>query len=389
MMVCVIADLHRYFVCFVTGILLWRIGDALTDVTTEALVPELLPNSQYGAASIAKASQFLLGSIFGFVMLIIMKDYHYTWLYWAYAIGMITFAIPCQVLLWDDSPMKGVSQRQSGPFMETMEQAYFAPAQLAGWFPRACLAVTSFSFGTSPMFFLLLMLRDLVGTVDPTQLNIHFSTCSILFFVAAAVAVVINGVLDQRRTPPAPRTGTKNEAQQDPEILISRLTSVVKVSLAYALVCIFLPCVCLFSTETTRYAVFAAGSTVMGICFGSGFARFQDITWQLIPNGADVANCMGFNIMCRLFGVGLGNFVAGVMLDTFEYPPENMAWHRWDYGEDASSMLVKVYRPQGYTVMCVGSAAVCLICSYLCYTIARGLQKEIDESKDAHAVPAA
>lgn len=379
---CFIADLHRYFYCFVFGILLWRIGDALTDVTTEALVPELLPNSQYKAASIAKATQFLLGSIFGFVTLIFMRDFKYTWLYWAYALGMLVFSIPSQVLLWDDSPLMNghSSNRSSKPFLETLEQAYFAPAQLSGWFPRACLAITSFSFGTSPMFFLLLMLRDLVGSTNPDQLNIDFSTCSIIFFVSAAVAVLINGVLDGRY-----QAATSKSDGQDLQMLINRLSSVVCVSLGYAICCILLPGVTLFPSERVRYWLFAFFSLALGCFFGSGFARFQDITWQLIPNGADVANCMGFNIMCRLFGVGLGNFAAGVLLDLFEYSSSQQAWQRWQYeryGDDPGVMLVQVYAPAGYCVMCTGSAVVCLICGYLCHTITVGLKKEIAE---AHA----
>lgn len=387
-MVCVLADMHRYFFCFIFGILLWRIGDALTDVTTEALVPELLPHSQFGAASIAKATQFLLGSIFGFVALMWMNDYHYTWLYWAYLVGMVTMAIPCQVMLWDDSPTNGSSAHKSGPFLKTLEQAYFSPAELPGWFPRACLAVTMFSFGTSPMFFLLLMLRDLVGSVEPTQLNVEFSTCSIVFFVAAAVAVIINGVLDHKKSSPqAPRTGTKNE-ELDKEVLASRLTSVVYVTIGYAIVCMLLPTVVLFDDEAIRYSVFAFLAMLLGCCFGSGFARFQDINWQLIPNGADVANCMGFNIMCRLFGVGLGNFAAGVMLDLFEYPESQRSWQRWYLeGSHSSNVLVQVYQPQGYVVMCCGSAFVCLICGYLCHTIVTGLRKEIES--ESSPVPAA
>ena len=33
-------------------------------------------------------------------------------------------------------------------------------------------------------------------------------------------------------------------------------------------------------------------------CF-EAYTRFQDITWQLIPEGSEWANVMGFNVMCR------------------------------------------------------------------------------------------
>lgn len=40
------------------------------------------------------------------------------------------------------------------------------------------------------------------------------------------------------------------------------------------------------------------------------YTRFQDITWQLIPEGSEWANVMGFNVMCRpskKSGMGWGN----------------------------------------------------------------------------------
>lgn len=36
-----------------------------------------------------------------------------------------------------------------------------------------------------------------------------------------------------------------------------------------------------------------------GFCFGAAYVRFQDITWQLVPEGSEWANVMGFNVMCR------------------------------------------------------------------------------------------
>ena len=29
------------------------------------------------------------------------------------------------------------------------------------------------------------------------------------------------------------------------------------------------------------------------------YVRFQDITWQLVPENSEWANTMGFNVMCR------------------------------------------------------------------------------------------
>ena len=79
--------------------------------------------------------------------------------------------------------------------------------------------------------------------------------------------------------------------------------------IVFAAICAFLPTISLYPSQMVRDAVFYILASIFGFAFGSAFARFQDLTWQVLPPlpDGDVANAMGFNVMCRLFGVGLGD----------------------------------------------------------------------------------
>jgi hypothetical protein len=301
-----------------------------------------------------------------------MTDYHYTWLYWAYAIGMLIFAVPCQVLLNNDQPLRGTTARLREPFSQLLQKAYIAPAYIDGYFPQLCLAISIFSLGTSPMFFLLLMIRDLVGTSDPVQLQHIFSAGSIAFFISAAVATVVGGLLDKAQRTDKSRKSINVDSHdsllQDPHILISRLQCVSRVGISYAIVAALLPLVCIFEAQSARIWAFYVCALLLGHTFGAGFARFQDITWQLIPAGVDVANAMGFNIMCRLFGVGIGNFIAGALLEFFKF------------SEEAHLHSTKWYNRFDTAAALHVSLPVYLVSSYIVCNIAKRIQLELDHT---------
>jgi hypothetical protein len=394
-LICWLADQYNFFYSFVVGIFLWRVGEAFNDVTTEALVPELVPQKQYPVASAIKAASFLFGGVFAYVLLIFMTEYHYTWLYWAYGFGMLIFALPCQLMLWNDLPMIRGSSRQTDPFFTTLRKAYIAPALVEGYFPTACAAIFIFSFGTSPMFFLLLMIRDLVGASTDAMLQQLFSTSSIIFFVCAALATIIGGVMDKLNGQPsgqAAQSGAVSKARSL-AILHERMLTVMRAAILYATICLLIPLVSLIPDNRIRIRVFFVLAAFLGWSFGSGFARFQDLTWQTIPEGMEVANFMGFNIMCRLFGVGIGNFLAGLLLDYFMIAEMNTGSSilntiaNFDV-TDMAQQTVPIYRPLGYAVMCGFCAIVCLVSAYMCSDMAAGVKRDIGLLSEA-PVPAA
>merc|ERR1719487_2872025 len=124
-----------------------------------------------------------------------------------------------------------------------------------------------------------------------------------------------------------------------------------------------IPCVGLFNELDTRLGVFYAIASFFGFAFGSVYARFQDCTWSLLPSGADIANLMGFAAMAKLAGVGIGNFIAGLILDHYVSQTET-------------------YEFRGYIVMCTFCAVVVGAAGGLAWTVGRtALEAEEAASK--------
>ncbi len=151
---------------------------------------DAVPESQYQLAGAIKSSSFLVGGLFGYAMLIVLADVHYSWFYYAYLLGMFSCAIPSLLLLQDDAP-SGKTQKLDENLSASLIQAYLAPTRYEGAFGSACISVFVFSLGTAPMFFLLLILRDLAGPTDPHKLQQEFSVSSILLFLSAAAFSVL------------------------------------------------------------------------------------------------------------------------------------------------------------------------------------------------------
>lgn len=368
---CLLSAKFHVFWTFVVGILLWRLGEALNDVTTEALVPEMVPQSQFKIASHIKASSFLFGGLFGYVLLIIFVNVHYSWLYYSYLAGMFICAVPSLLLLSNDAPSKVPQERTEDMFF----RAYILPTTYEGGFPRACLAVFVFSLGTSPMFFLLLIVRDVVGELNPIKLQRHFSELSIIFFISAAIASVTGAFFADKAPPP----GTPENDAQIAEFRRKKVASLVASMCIFGAVITLIPALALFEDVTHAQRAFYALAVVFGGSFGSAFSRFQDCTWAELPANSDVANAMGFNVMSRLLGVGLGNFGAGLILDLFYTGAEVATTQEVHWQHHASQLsllqlfqpeaaeMPQVYRPVGYLVLCEFCAALVFLAAYIAW----------------------
>merc|ERR1719253_1916574 len=79
-----------------------------------------------------------------------------------------------------------------------------------------------------------------------------------------------------------------------------------------------LPFVQFAPTVSQRFDWFYPLVVIFGATFGLGYSRFQDATWRLLPANCDMANAMGFNVMARNFGLGVGNFFFGALLEEFK-----------------------------------------------------------------------
>jgi len=348
-----------HFSIFMAGILIWRLGEGLNDVTTEAICPEMLPSEQYEISSAIRASMFLVGGLGGYVMVMLLVTWPYYWLYQGYLIMMFLCGIPPLLVISRDIPKSNTrgASRTGQSFISSIIEAYVKPSQYEGGFPCACFCIFLFSCGSAPMFFLLLMLRDLVGINEQVRLQRHFSLISIDFFLSAAVAAVLNALVSPKKPPT-----TRVTESADIRVTSFRLTAFA--TLSFGVVCVLMPFVHFFPHEGDRAKAFYVLASGLGATFGSVYARFQDCTWQLLPPKIEFANAMGFSTMWKLLGAGLGNFIAGLVLDLFQSDKPLPL----DIVNTRQTNLVG-YKIGGYMAVCWGSAVLAFITGFLVLTI--------------------
>jgi len=353
-----IEDLRWYL----AGVVLWMLGEAMADVTTETLVPELLPQSQYEASSQIRSLNFLLGGLIGYVALITFRGLHFSWLYYAYLFVMLVCAFLSLCLIDAEDMATKLQQATSRAAKHALEdqtfkklvvQAYWMPARCEGGFPRACMCQFIFSLGSAPMFFLLLMIRDIVGIKDESVLQMHFGAISIVFFVAAALASIL-GTIAAKAGCDASELAEDRDDDGDgagETLSASSWHMMIASTAAFGATALAIPFQGLFPRQEQRVVAFYVVSAIWGMSFGSVYARFQECTWSLLPPGVEIANAMGFAAMCKLAGVGIGNFIAGYILDGFVQGKHS-------------------YKLHGYFIMCAACAAAVFISAGLAYTIA-------------------
>mmetsp|Transcript_21616 Transcript_21616/g.50498 ORF Transcript_21616/g.50498 Transcript_21616/m.50498 type:complete len:615 (+) Transcript_21616:210-2054(+) len=364
-----IEDLRWYL----AGVVLWMLGEAMADVTTETLVPELLPRSQYEVSSQIRSLNFLLGGLLGYVALIAFRGWHFSWLYYAYLFTMLLCAFLSLCLIDAEDLGKSQVRASASTVVESpslkalVVQAYVSPARCEGGFPRACLCQFIFSLGSAPMFFLLLMIRDIVGIQDEVVLQTHFGAISILFFIAAALASVLGTIAakaacdasDDAADEAADGEGNADEGAGE-TLPASRWHMMISSTAAFGAIALAIPFQGLFPTQGQRVVAFYIVAALWGLSFGSVYARFQECTWSLLPSGVDIANAMGYAAMCKLAGVGIGNFVAGYILDGFVKGHHS-------------------YQLRGYFIMCACCAIAVFASAGLAYTIAEMEAKRRDQ----------
>ncbi|CAJ1450160.1 unnamed protein product [Effrenium voratum] len=361
-MICMLSDAQHNFYWFMFGILTWRLGECMNDVTMEALAPEMVPVSQYSMASAVKGGLFLMGGVLGYVMLMFSVHVRFTWLYSAYLAFMLICSMPALFILRESVTMRessNIRRLQSKTSFDYLTHAYLAPARLPGGFSLACLSVFVFALGTAPMFFLLLMVRDLVGIKNQVLQQREFSYLSVTFFLFSVVAAVFSSADGSQH--PA-RDGRVHHNKDEPG-LYGRARKLIIAVAAFGLLAIAIPFMTFFHAVQIRMLYFFVIAIFFGFCFGAAYVRFQDLTWVLVPESSDWANTMGFNVMCRNAGIGLGNFLAGIILNLFA-----MQGYTEVVSVTPEKMQIEhqaAYAPSGYYVMCGASGVAVLISALL------------------------
>merc|ERR1719160_1881859 len=86
----------------------------------------------------------------------------------------------------------------------------------------------------------------------------------------------------------------------------------------FGLATLMLPMTYHIPGENHRLYWFYFTGILMGWAFGFVYDLFQSCMWTLLPaETSDVANAMAFAALCKCVGIGLGNFAAGFILDSF------------------------------------------------------------------------
>mmetsp|Transcript_68400 Transcript_68400/g.216385 ORF Transcript_68400/g.216385 Transcript_68400/m.216385 type:complete len:548 (-) Transcript_68400:77-1720(-) len=296
----------------------WMLGEAMADTTTEAVVPELLPPKQYDLASGVRSGQAFAGSLTGLVCIIIFRDVHHHWLYLAYVVMMVVCTFITVLLMQGHTSGRAGTQSAEGFSLGSVLEAYIVPLQRSGNFARACIATFFFSLGTAPIFFTLLVVRDLVGITSQVEQQIHFSCASITFLLCAVVSSLAlvtgtssDGEAADAAEPPGDRSHAAREQEERRWNLMALFTA------AYGTSVLGYPLVGIFASVQADLVVLYLLSCVLGLSYGAVYSLVQTCTWSIIPRGANVANWMGLASLAKVTGCGLGNFVAGLILDSF------------------------------------------------------------------------
>jgi len=356
--ICVLSDVYHNFYWFMFGVFVWRVGEAMNDVTIEALAPEMLPVTQYALAGGIKAFLFMIGGVLGYVMLIVFADNEFTWVYVAYLIAMPVCILPAILLLSSDEPLANarVQRSSENTFFDNLHRAYIAPFSIPGGFPLASMSAFIFSLGTAPMFFLLLIVRDLLGVEQEGQQNRIFSYLSIVFFLAASLASVL-ATQEGRKAAENQDQNLERRNQETMAMKILRYERLRSAVIMFGAIALLFPVMVLFSSFWWR-GVYAFGVALFyGFFFGSAYSRFQDCTWMLLPQGVDMASVMGFNVMCRNAGLGAGNFLAGLILECFV--AGGSSWYKSLFESTSTE-----YSTAGYVWLCTLSGVAVFASSH-------------------------
>lgn len=291
---------------------------------------------------------------------------------------------------------------ESGSLWLDIKQAYTIPTKFVGGFPRLALGSFLFMAGTAPIFFLFLIIRDLVGIIDPAELQSVLAETSIIFFLIAGISAASTGGggAQSRQRSMSGTLTLDAEAALELEKR-DKINAMFTTMAACALLTLVIPSVRLWSSVSHRMIVFTVIVCLLGVCCGQAYARFQDLTWRLLPKEKiDISNAMGYSVMLRNAGTGVGNFISGLVLNFFL--AEDTQEAIWQQGHDFRRGMQHVgivgkihsslvgsdqpigevqYSPLGYSVVCVMCTCVLLAGCSAVHSIPKLIEREQREEQ--------
>jgi hypothetical protein len=341
---CAITSQLRWVLSYYLSVFLMRLGTDCFNVANEALVLELIPQSQFDIASGLKGAMFFIGSVLSYLVILYMKLVPVQ-LYMFYSVVALACVLPAAVFLfWNQStPTRKhpLISEGSNSLLGALVLAYTSPVQYEEndrCFPRLCLASFVYHISLAPMFMLLLQLHDIIGMRGHSPIRTEWSYISIVSTTLGAISSIIFALQVQ-----------KNKSELAPREIRDNLLSRLKPwALGGSVLGALIPMIGLFGQPggALRLTLMYILGGALFWCVGVVQALFQETVWMFLPEDASFANAMGFLVACHVTGVGVGSLGAGMVLEV------------WAIGE-------KSYKLTGYVVLSV----ICLLLAFLSIAI--------------------
>lgn len=282
---------------------LWRVGDVLMEVSTDVLVPEMIREEQYQQAASVRTSVFFAGCAFGCVFLHLFADAGAWAMYVLLFLVLLGASIPALKLLNADYPRAFTDQEKSQHRLafswHAFKESFMVPMSYEGGFPCSCVAALAFSLGTCPLFFQLLIVRDIGGVNIDSEQDVFSFVVALVFFLCAIAGASSCGAV--RELP----------LEVPKHLMLQVLCAGVGIS------SFLIPCCGLMHKKNLNVIFLTLNTCFYGFCFGGACSRFQDVTWKLLPPTAKWANAMGVQLMFRHVGIAIGCFIGGCVLSFF------------------------------------------------------------------------
>merc|ERR1719482_1801691 len=152
--------------------------------------------------------------------------------------------------------------------------------------------------GSAGMMFVLLVLRDLVGVDDPVTQQVHLGLISMALMLTGSITSVIIGFV-----------GMDSVQRWWWMGIFITLNCICEV---------LVPCAVLAPDVSQRLYVLYGVACLKGV--GGMYNLMQPLTWEAIPDHwksgtGSVARATAWISVTRSFGIGIGNFAGGFLLD--------------------------------------------------------------------------
>lgn len=287
---------------YVLTVIVWMLGESAADSTAEALVPDLCTPHDYNAAAAVRSVSSFLGSLVGCILIILLSilqlDHHWLYVTYLLAVGLtapwtIMYAVPKET----EMETAQTELRMERSLDSVFYQCYWKVLNASTAFRNICASVFLFTFSMSSACYLFWFLADVIN-VDETNTPLHFGSLAITFFAGACGFSFCMSLL-----------------------MLPEVKSAQVMIFMYAVLDMCQPAAVLMgSSMSAKLGYIYILAFLRGCLFGGVNNLMQTLVWDAIPAewkagvGA-TSRMMAFVAVCRCVAAGLGNLIAGMVLD--------------------------------------------------------------------------